>query len=182
MTTGEVSSETNADNNDAAAGDRATEANVRREEELEEGRLGGSCGGQRPIDHIVINACAMRVLDLTALASLADVVEEAAEGAVYVCMPNLSHTARGLLEGCGLLEQFGGDLVTMTPEEVYACILALRAASEKAEALDTAGEGGGEEETEEFKEKTAGEADDDDMPTSIWTTRRPRRGTRSDAG
>lgn len=184
MTTGEVAASDPDAGVDAAAGeeedeDGATEANVRAEEEaeaaaMEAGGLGLGVGvvgkGKKKIEHVVIDACAMRVLDLTALASLADVVEEAAESEVYVCMTNLSHAARRLLEGCGLLEQFGGELVTLSVEEVYGRILAMRAAeAEAAAGKGVVGKGMGEGEDGEFKDAEAGDEEEEDEDDGLFS-------------
>lgn len=116
-------------------GDGATEDKVQAQEDEEAGggaavvdrssRHGGQ-GGEGVIQHVLIDACAMRVLDLTALGGLADVIEEAGDRGVAVVMTNLNHALKRSLESCGLLERLGGPLVVMSTEEVYARLVALR--------------------------------------------------------
>ena len=110
-------------------GDKAMEDKVHEDEEA--GRIGGALdrsssrhggvdggGDDAMIQHVLIDACAMRILDLTALGTLAEVMEEAGDMGVSVVMTNLTHALKRSLESCDLLERLGGPLVTMSTEEV----------------------------------------------------------------
>lgn len=118
---------TGARREDDEHGDKAMEDKVHEDEEA--GRSGGAraldrsssrhgVGDDAVIQHVLIDACAMRILDLTALGTLAEVMEKAGEMGVSVLMTNLTHALKRSLESCGLLEQLGGRLVTMSTEEV----------------------------------------------------------------
>ena len=76
-----------------------------------------------PPKHILIDACAIRVLDLTALGALADIVEEAEDRHIEVIVTNASHRLKALFTACGLWDSIGGDLCTQSTEEVYAMLL-----------------------------------------------------------
>jgi len=72
------------------------------------------------VHHVLIDASAIRVLDLTALGVLADVVEEAGASGVIVLVTNTSHALKQSLVACELADKLGGALLTMATEEVYA--------------------------------------------------------------
>lgn len=76
--------------------------------------------GLGEVHTVLIDGSAIRVLDLTALGVLAEVVDEAEGKGVTVLISNTSHALKKSLQACGLYEKLGGELLTQSTEEVYA--------------------------------------------------------------
>lgn len=79
--------------------------------------------GHGRVRYLLIDACATRVLDLTALGCLAEAVEQSHFRGVQMRFSNCSTQLLHTLDACHLLDDLGGQLVSLSTEAVYVLTL-----------------------------------------------------------
>ena len=70
-----------------------------------------------------MDASGIRLLDLTALSCVVDVVEAAQEECITVVFAGCSNKLKASLKACGLYQRMGGLLAMHSAEEMYSLLV-----------------------------------------------------------